>query len=267
MFMRPSKSVAVFLVHAMLASTALVTISACTTTQEERIGKNDGTDACYAYRVALDETRSFFAEDMLKAALAGAAVGLVAAAVGGGNAGQVAVATLAGALVGAAVGGFWSQLEQQQGRSGAINAATGSARKDRENLQKTEAALDNLLKCRRGEIAVVKADYKAKRINKAEAERRLAAIKASMDRDYEIAQDINKNVGKRQEEYLFALNQVKPGAGDRAKNPSKKPPANAKNPEQQFEAETAGCVLGGQNVNRKTNEFAQAAARETKLEG
>lgn len=257
------------IVGAVALSLVLPSVTACTTTREDRIGKNDGSDSCYAYRVALDDTRSFYSEDMLKGALAGAAVGLTIALLSGAKGGTTALSVVGGALAGAAIGGFWSELERQQGRDQALQSALGSARKDNENLRKTESALNSLVNCRRSQIAAVKADYKAKRISKQDGELRLADIRAKLEQDYAIASEIDQNVTKRQDEYLFALDKVNPGAATRVKakpqTQAKARPNTAK-PEQQFESETASVLISAQGINKGAKDLQVASKAASNLD-
>jgi len=185
-----------------------VALSGCvsTATRDARIGADNGSDACYAQRKALDDTRSFLAEDILAGALAGVATGLVVGVLTGNT--SYAAQAIGGAVVGAVAGGFFSELVKRQGQDKAVDSALGSVKKENDNLQRTQLAMDNLLNCRRDEIKAVKADFKAKRINKTEGEARMVAIRARMDRDYEIAAEINGKVTKRGVEFNTALKDV-----------------------------------------------------------
>jgi outer membrane lipoprotein SlyB len=74
---------------AVLTAASLL-VAACTT-REQRIGAYDGSDACYQRRVQLDSTGDYFAEDIIRGAVIGAAGGailggLIAAATGGAGA-------------------------------------------------------------------------------------------------------------------------------------------------------------------------------------
>lgn len=267
------RSVASVAVTAMLLTGFTPVLSGCMVGREARIGANDGTDVCYAQRIALDDTRGFFAEDMLKGAAAGALAGAGIALLAGGNLQQTLGAAAAGAIVGGIVGGFWNQLVQQNGRDGAVQSVIGSARTETENLNKTQVALDNLVSCRRQSIAAVKSDYKKKKITKEEGENRLAVIRQQLAKDYEIASDINKNVAKRQDEYLYAMDQIEPGSSQRIKSSpaaaAKKPAAAAKDkPAAEAQSVTASSVLAAQNLNKKTNELQLVASKDaSNLEG
>src|SRR2546430_2412392 len=72
-------------------------------------------DVCRAQRLALDDSQAYFAGDIVKGALIGAAGGALTGFLFGGNASSAAIGAASGALVGGAVG-YW-QSQQQQGGS------------------------------------------------------------------------------------------------------------------------------------------------------
>lgn len=250
---------------------AAVTIAAlilpgCVTTQADRIGPNDGSDACYQYRVALDSTGDYYASDMVKGVVIGAAAGAVAGGILGGDLRSAAIGAVAGGALGA-LGGYWN-AKVQQGRDQAILGVLSDLDTENQTLSKTQVALDQLVNCRRGEIARVKADYKAKRIDRATADQRLAAIRAQLDKDYQIASTINQNVVKRRDEYLFAADQIQPGASVkvRAAAKAKKKPAAGKDHASQVVARTTTAVETSERINASTTQIQQMAQREATLE-
>jgi len=204
----------------LLTATALA-LPGCVTTRDQRIGANDGSDRCYAYRLALDSTGNYFAEDMIQGAAIGAIGGALIGGLATGSARGAIVGGLSGLAVGA-LGGYWNS-KLQQGRDQAITGTLSDLRAESTNLQKTQEALNQLVNCRRGEIATVKADLKAKRITREEAESRMSAIRVNLAKDYEIASSIDKNITKRNDEYLFAVDQVQPGSSDKIRTAVKKP--------------------------------------------
>lgn len=256
---------------------AAVTIAAlilpgCVSTQQDRIGANDGSDACYQYRVALDSTGNFYAEDMLKGALIGAATGALAGAIITGDVKGALIGAAAGAAIGT-LGGYWN-AKMQQGRDQAILGVLTDLDTENQNLSKTQTALDQLVNCRRGEIARVKADFKAKRIAKPAAEQRLAVIRTQLEKDYQIASSINQNVAKRRDEFLFAADNIQPGSADKirtastasSKKPPKKTPAPAKDNTAQVVQRTTTAVETSERINASTNQIQQMAQKEATLE-
>lgn len=236
------KSIVSVTAAALIAQSVLV--AGCVNTQEARIGPNDGTDSCYDYRVKLDQTRTFYNDDLLQGLLAvgaGAIVG-VGVAVLTGNTSVASKVT--GAVIGGLAGGFFNELVKTQGRENALNTATDGAVKERDNLKKTQAAMKELTDCRRKQVKEVRAEYKGKRISKSEGEARLAVIRNRMDRDYEIAQEINGNVQKRSDQFRVALNEVN-GSGKGTK-------------EKQFTSATSSALTVGQGIATSTRQMADA---------
>lgn len=192
----------------MSASLVLSSLTGCVTTREDRIGADDGSDACRAYVVALDSTGNYFAEDMLK----GAAIGAVGGALIGGLASQSWKGALIGAAGGAAVGalgGYWkSKLDQDKDQ--AVPSFVSDMKQDEAQLDKTQAAFKQLSNCRRAEAKKIRAQYAAKSISRDEAQNRLRVLAALAHKDVDILNGITGNTDKRLTEYQYAANKIDP---------------------------------------------------------
>lgn len=238
---------------------ASMALGGCVTTREDRIGVDDGKDACYQQRVLLDSTGDYFAESMIAGAAIGAITGAAAGLIIQGNARGALIGAVSGAALGAA-GGYW-QAKMQQGREQAVLSVISDAQKESETLSKTQLALDQLLKCRRGEISKVKADLKAKRISREEAEQRMAAIRNQLNKDYEIATKISADATKRRDEFVKAANEIQPGAADKiAKAANKKPSkinSNAK-PDAQAVGHVTSAYQTCERINKAPAQFQSA---------
>src|SRR5690349_21251797 len=95
-------------------------LSGCVTTQTQRLGADNGTDACRPYLVALDATGGYFAESMLQGAAIGAIGGALAGALlsGGKNAGKAAlIGAAAGATLGASGGYIQAKMQQEKDKA------------------------------------------------------------------------------------------------------------------------------------------------------
>lgn len=248
----------------------------CVTTREDRIGVNDGSDACYQYRVALDSTGDFYAEDMLKGALVGAVAGAATGALARGDVTGALVGAAAGAALGS-LGGYWNS-KMKQGREQAVLGVLSDLDAENQNLGKTQRALDQLVNCRRAEIARVKGDFKAKRITRNDAELRLATIRSQLEKDHEIANKINANVVKRRDEFVNAADNISPGSAAqiRAGAVAAKPANGKKKPaKQQPQAnDQASVVLARttsayetcEKISSGTSQIQQMAQKEATLE-
>ena len=103
-------------------------------TQESRIGPDDGTDPCRAQLVALDSTGNFFGADILKGAVIGAATGALI----GQDWKGVLIGAAAGTAVGAA-GGYWVALQQQSNDQGVLaTQVRGDLTRENEQIGRTQ---------------------------------------------------------------------------------------------------------------------------------
>ncbi|CAK0758352.1 Gly-zipper_YMGG domain-containing protein [Azospirillaceae bacterium] len=184
------------------------------TTQAERIGADDGSDACRSHKVALDSTGNFFAEDMVKGAAVGAIGGALAGALIGGDLKSAAIGAAAGAALGAA-GGYWQHLQQQE-KDQAVLTRTVLSDLERENAQidKSQLAFNQLIGCRKNEAKRIKNDLRANRISRAVAEDRMDSLRQQFESDLKLARMIDENIEKRSENFLFANEQLNPGTSD-----------------------------------------------------
>jgi hypothetical protein len=197
----------------LLLTVAALALPGCTT-QNERIGADDGSDRCRPQRVALDSTGNFFAEDMIKGAAMGAVGGaLIGALTGGGNAARNA---LIGGAVGAAAGaagGYWASLQQQnKDQASLLISISGDLARENDQIDKTQFAFAQLNDCRRDEANRVRADLAAGRLTRPQAEQAMAGVKARAAEDLRIARQINAKLEERGANFQFANDQINPPA-------------------------------------------------------
>jgi len=191
-----------------LVASSVVLIS-CTTvplTREERIGPDDGSDVCRSNVVALDSTGDFFAEDMIKGAVTGAVAGGLYAILSGKSGSDAATAIAAGAVVGAAGGYFKHRMEQ--GRDQAVLAISNDLSRESDELDKADYAVHALIACRISQRDHIRADYASGRISRSEAQRRWSLLQTQVQRDNNLMQMVAENIGKRQDQYRDANEQI-----------------------------------------------------------
>jgi len=184
----------------------------CVTTQVERIGADDGSDVCRPQRAALDQTGDYFAEDMVKGAVVGAVGGAIAGALlGGRNAGRGA---LIGAAVGAgagAAGGYWVAKQRQEQSVQRLAASVGDdLARENAQIDSTQIAFDALVACRRAEAARIRASLATGSIDRAQATRMMAEVRARHDADLRLAQQISQKIDERSTSFAFANDQLNP---------------------------------------------------------
>ena len=181
------------------------------TTQAQRIGPDDGTDACRPYLVALDFTGNFFgaqiATGVALGALGGAAIGGLAT----GNWRGAAFGALAGGIAGGATA-YWGALQQQQLDQQALYARVGSdIQRENAAIDKTQLAFDELTDCRFRQAEAIRADYRTRRIGRAQAEAAMATVRQRAQRDVQLAQLINTQIQDRGQQFVVAATNVAPG--------------------------------------------------------
>jgi len=205
----------VFRARGLRQSVSLIAIVAllggCVTTQEQRIGAADPADQCRPFVVALDSTGNFFAEDIIKGALIGAAGGALLGGLVGRNVRGAAIGAAAGAVAGAATG-YWVALNQQS-RDQAVLASRVQTDLTRENaeIDRSQQAFDALMDCRFGQAKAVRQDVAERRITLEEGRARMAQIRGWAERDIALARQINARIATRGAEFETAAENLQPG--------------------------------------------------------
>jgi hypothetical protein len=206
LFCTTGRRITHFKITALAASIVIVTGCATPLSREDRIGPDDGSDGCRQYVVALDSTGNFFAEDMLKGAVAGAVAGGLVAALTGGSSQDIAKGALIGGALGAIGGYYKSRMEQ--GRDQAVLAINNDLAREGDELDKADTAANALVACRLDQRDRIRADYASRRISRDEARRRWSQLQQQVARDNTVMQMVAENIGKRQEEYQYANEQI-----------------------------------------------------------
>jgi hypothetical protein len=192
-------------------------------TQAQRIGPDDGTDACRTYLVTLDSTGNFFGAQI--------ATGVAVGAMGGAALGSLIIGGWGGAAFGAAVGSvgggatsYWMALQQQQMDQAALYQRVSSdLQTENTEIDKTQLAFDQLTDCRFRQAQAVRADFHAGRVSRAQAEAAMASIRAHAQQDLQLAQSINQQIQDRGQQFQVAASNVAPG-------PAPPPPEVAQQP-------------------------------------
>jgi hypothetical protein len=197
--------------RAVALVTAAALLAGCVSTRSERIGADDGMDACRTQLVALDSTGNFFAEDILKGAAIGAATGALAGALISGRWQGALIGAAAGAATGAA-GGYLYALQQRSADQAALNASLSSdLQRENAELDRTQIAFNQLMDCRFNRAQQVREAFRQGRLPKDVAEAQMADLRARTQRDIALAQSINERIGTRGSEFDTAIEAVAPG--------------------------------------------------------
>ncbi len=251
----------------MVASVSLVAASlAGCSTQQSRIGADDGTDSCRAYVVALDSTGNYYAEDMIQGAAIGAVGGALLGGLASGSWKGAAVGAAAGAVAGA-IGGYW-QHQMEQGRDQAILSVVSDMRRENEQMDKTNAAFQQLSDCRHRDAAQIKAQYAAKAISREDAQSRLRYLAVLARKDMVILNNIVANSDKRVSEYQYAAAQIDPNLPPPVEPqpvPSATEPNAEPTPVHKAPPRRATNVTPTRSAPESTQQFASLQAKNTSL--
>jgi hypothetical protein len=199
-----------------IASLALI-LSGCATgvnsfTQAGRVGPDDGSDACHAQAVALDNTGSFFGQDILAGAGIGAAGGAIIGGLVGGNLQSALIGAAAGGAVGAA-GGYWEALQQKHEDDATLQATvTGNLTQENAQIDATQIAFNNDMDCRFQQAQTIRAQYAAGGISQAQAQAQLAQEQTLAQRDLALAQSINSQIQSRGAQFDTAVGNLDGGS-------------------------------------------------------
>lgn len=185
-------------------------LSACVTTQTERIGSDDQSDTCRSYLVALDATGDYFAEDMVKGALIGAvAGGLLGIATGKDDRGKRAlIGAAAGAAAGAAGGYFLHKRQQNQDKTILYQSVSDDLDRDLAKANEAALASKKLSDCRTASQRRIVTDYKAGLVDADEAKRRWRSILDQRERDLKIQAAMGQHMLDRAKEFDNASTQL-----------------------------------------------------------
>jgi hypothetical protein len=165
-------------------------------------------DVCRPQRLALDESQAFFAGDIVKGALVGAAGGALTGFLLGGDARGAAFGALGGAVVGGMTG-YWASLQNQGGsRTDVISRMVGDMDREQQALDKAQTSFNALVECRRASARQINADLKDGKITREQAEAQMARTRQLANDDIAIAKRINARVDERTGNYVYATEQA-----------------------------------------------------------
>lgn len=174
---------------------------------------DDKSDICYTWRSQLRESEHYYAQSIAEGAaiggLIGAGTGAIAAAIGGGD---IGTAALIGGVSGAFAGGVGGYYNAKQKDIADEQALAASVRNDilKENgeIDRTAVAFAKLRDCRFAAAEHIKSEFKAGRMPRDAAVKKLGELKQQFDEDIKIAQELGLKMGKRLTEFQDANNKI-----------------------------------------------------------
>jgi hypothetical protein len=202
-----------------VVSAVSILVAGCST-QMGRIGADDGSDPCRSQLVQLDSTGNFFAEDIIRGAVIGAAGGAIlgglVAAASGGRGSNIAtgagIGALAGGAAGAAGGYFAARQRQAQNQAQLSQQIAQDVSTENASIDRSQRAFDLLMDCRFATVQRIRQDFAAQRIQRGQAQAMLNDVRTRVQRDVALARTINERMGTRGAEFDTAFDTVAPAA-------------------------------------------------------
>jgi hypothetical protein len=168
--------------------------------QQARIGRDDGTDACYGQLRAFDDTHAHFTQNIVAGALGGAALGALAGYALTGSAKGAEMGALAGGVGGAAAGAQKAANDQAQAKQQVYSQISSQYDEELAQVDASLLAFKQLVDCRNATLRQVVNDYKSKAIDNETAKARWKHILALKEKDLKIAaaegDDMRKHAGE-----------------------------------------------------------------------
>jgi len=165
-------------------------------------------DVCRPQRLALDDSQQFFAGDIVKGALAGAAIGALSGFAFGGSGQSAAIGALAGGVAGGLTGYWVSQQHQGGSHTDLISRMVGDMDRENQALDKAQIAFNNLVECRKASARQINASLRSGAITREQAEAQMSGVRALAAQDFEIARRINARIDERTGNYVYATEQA-----------------------------------------------------------
>jgi hypothetical protein len=166
-------------------------------------------DFCRDQRLGLDQSQAFLKQDIAKNVAIGFVGGALITLVTGGGAGE---ALKNGIITGAAAGlasAYWNSLQKEKVSGSALySRMNGDMTQELENVNKTQAAYNDLVRCRKTQATKIRADFVSGKINREQANTEMFKVKSLAEQDYQIALQINSKVKTRTENFAYATTQA-----------------------------------------------------------
>ena len=217
---------------------------------------DDRTDGCYTERQALALSEDYFAEELISVALATGVVSMGATLAAGGSVEQGLLVGLITAVGVGAAGTYWEHVGRNSGDSAEtlFSAVAYDLGQETEEIRRFEQRLSTLVTCRQQQAGDINQRYTAGTINRAEADIEMAEVRERFREDITYAQQINRDLGARSDELIYASGQVdemvtRDRSSGAARSQVITPSA------QQAARETQTAALSNQNARMNTEEF------------
>ena len=172
---------------------------------------DDFGDTCAAERASLRGAQDYYTQAVVKGAMIGGVVGAITGWLAGESGRSTAIGAAAGAVAGG-IGGYY--LAKQQTAKDVASLSSGvldDVVRDNGEIDRATLAFAQLRDCRFAAARQVKADYAAKRIDRATAAARLDDLRRRFDEDVALAEALGAKMADRSREFQYASDELLKG--------------------------------------------------------
>ena len=187
-----------------------VTLAGCQTTQtrDSMEAKHfDPADPCQPIKTQIIATQDHFSVNIG----GGIAIGVIAGIITGlqsGDRKKVLKHALIGGLTGAAAGYLKGKLEQAQSREELREAINSDVQRDTSKVTEMGSILRGLNECRQGQVVAMKQHFDDGSVTAEQTRGALQAVRASVQQDNMLIEDILGEVTERKGVYVASIGQV-----------------------------------------------------------
>ena len=190
--------------------TACLVLASCQTTHMPGFTKArplDLGDPCHPVRSQLTAAQDHFKDSIATGAAVGTVIGIFTSVITG-DTDEALKRAIIGGLTGAAAGYVQAKLTQAKTREELRQAINADVQGDTRQVTEMGTKLRNLNACRRGQVADVKRNFDDGIITAEQTQAALQAVRASVESDNTLIEEILGEVTKNKGVYVASISQV-----------------------------------------------------------
>jgi hypothetical protein len=175
------------------------------------IHPEDAGDSCAEERASLRGAQDYYTQAVIKGAVIGGVVGALTGWLAGESGRSAAAGAAAGAVAGG-IGGYYL-AKQQTARDAATlsGEVLADVARDNDEIDRATLSFARLRACRLAAARQVKADYAARRIDRATAGAQLDDLRRRYDEDVALAEAVGARMADRSKEFRYASDELLKG--------------------------------------------------------
>jgi hypothetical protein len=169
---------------------------------------DDLGDTCAAERTALRGAQDYYTQAVVKGAVVGGVVGALTGWLAGESGKSTALGAAAGAVAGGIGGYYLAKRETARDAASLSGAVLQDVVRENEEIDRATLSFARLRECRFATARQVKADYAARRIDRATAAAQLDALSRRFAEDVTLAEAVGAKMGERSREFQYASDEI-----------------------------------------------------------